>query len=140
MTASIFAVVQLAGEMISYARTMKNATKEQKQLQADAAEVDWILTQLQCRVEEADPGKDWFKTVRLLAQPGGAFDQYAQALESLKHSEKDTSTFGGRIIHSVTWKFRKEDVERALMSIERVKSSADLALSNDLLCVLLYDV
>ena len=133
LTANIIAVLQLTAEVISYANSVKGANKEQRTLEAEAASVYGILMQLKLRVQDADKEKDWFKTVRILGEPDGALDQYEKALQRLKRSVKDTSTVGGKIVNSLTWKFRKEDVERALRSIERVKLTANLALTNDLL-------
>jgi hypothetical protein len=135
LAASIVQILELTAKLVSYLNSIKNASKEQRALEAEAASVYGVLVQLKRRVEDADEDKDWFKTVRILGEPNGALDQYDKALQKLRSKVKDTSTIGGKIVHSVTWKFRKDDVEAVLQSIERVKLTANLALTNDLLYV-----
>jgi hypothetical protein len=135
LAASIVQVLELTAELVRYLNSVKNANKEQRTLEAEAASVYGVLVQLKRRVEDADEEKDWFKTVRVLGEPNGALDQYDGALQKLQSKVKDTSTVSGKIVHAVTWKFRKDDVEGVLASIERVKLTANLALTNDLLYV-----
>ena len=135
LAASIVQILELTATLVSYLNSVENASKEQKALEAEAAAVYGVLVQLKRRVEDADEDKDWFKTVRILGEPNGALGQYDTALQKLQSKVKDTSTIGGKIAHSVTWKFRKDDVEAVLQSIERVKLTANLALTNDLLYV-----
>lgn len=136
--ASIIAIIQLTTSLVDYIGTVKNASKEQKQLKDEAASAYGVLFRVYLQVQKANGDEAWYETVRQLLTPSGAFGQYLLALERLGDVAKDRKTLGGRVVNALSWKFRKDDVEQVLKSIDRVKSSANLALSNDTLYVIAW--
>ena len=135
--ASVIAVIELAAklttELLSYIQSVKDATKEQKSLAREAASAYSLLISLQFRVDEAGNDEKWLNTVRMLGTSDGVLDLYCQALVSLKPAAKEPTSTMGRAKSSLTWRFKRENVKRTLEMLERVKSSATLALQNDLL-------
>ena len=80
-------------------------------------------------MEAEDEG---FKTFRALAGAGGAIDQCKESLEKLRSKTHNDKASGiEKIGRNFTWHFGKDEINEALTNVERLKSSLDLALTND---------
>ncbi|MCJ1378973.1 hypothetical protein MMC17_002072 [Xylographa soralifera] len=131
LTASIIAVLQLTGTVVSYLNDVKEASKERAQVAVEASMVYSLLTSLKYRVEDANPNEAWYTAVRMLGEENGALDQYQTALKLLA-SKLDTRN-GTKIGRALMWKFDKVEIVGILSKIERVKSLISVALTSDLL-------
>lgn len=134
VAASIIAIIQISQELVDYIRSVTNASKDKKKLVYRSLEAHGVLTQLQSQVEKAREDEEWFRTVSLLDAPNGPLEQYRQALNEIS-TLPNTKTLPEKLASAITWKFTKENVERALAAIERFKSTASLAITNDILFV-----
>ena len=135
MAASIAALLDLTGKVLSYLNNVKEAGAERTKCATEAATLYALLTTLKYRIE-ANSGDPWFTAIRSLGTENGPLDQFKAAIELLASKLKPE---GGikKIGHALTWTFDKAEINGILSRIERLKSLVNLALANDLLCVLL---
>ncbi|KAK3707030.1 hypothetical protein LTR37_012362 [Vermiconidia calcicola] len=131
MIASIIAIAELTATLIEHLRTATKATEEQRTLKNEANSVLGILTQLESQVRKATGSEDWFRTVQFLGVQNGPLDQYHLSLKKLTNLTKDRDSVGSKFVGAITWRYRKEDVERTIQSMRYFISMANLALSND---------
>jgi hypothetical protein len=135
VTASIIAILQLTvkvGEALSDA---KDASKDRSQFTADTSNLSNLLVDLLSRLDESsdDP---WHANVRTLGGKDGLLYQYRIALEGL--ANKISAGHGlKKTAKTILWKYIRDDAERILLRIERLKSLVQIALEMDHLSVLL---
>jgi hypothetical protein len=131
VTASIVAILQLSNKVIGYLNDVKDASKDRARCAIEASNLHSLLTNLRFRLEEGDVEASWFTAIRALAVEKGPLDQFKTALELLQ----DRMTMGrgtlGHVSKALVWKFQKEEMERILQSIERLKALAGIALQMD---------
>jgi hypothetical protein len=137
VTASIVAIVQLTFKVSEGLKDAKDASTDRSQFTADISNISKLLYNLLSRLDESsdDP---WQKNVRELGEKDGLIYQYRVALEQLK--DKMSTGHGiKKIAKTLLWKFIKEDAERIMTRIERLKSLVHIALEMDHLFVLLRE-
>jgi len=130
VTASVIAVLQLTGVVISYLNDIKDAPKECQQCTIEACNLQSLLISLRYRLEQGQRGDPWFTTVRTLNAENGPLDQYKQALEQLQ-SKVDVGNSTNRIKRRLVWKFNKAEVADILARMERLKNHVNIVLNND---------
>ena len=132
ITASIPALIELASNLISFLYRVKNASSEQTKLRNEVVIVSGLLTALDMRRKDMRADDEGFATMRALAVKGGAVDQCKESLERLMGKTDNDNVSGiERFGRNLTWHFRRIEVNEALTSVERLKSSLSLALTND---------
>jgi hypothetical protein len=139
LTASIIAVLQLTSTLTTYINEMRNAAKDQAKVAVEASNLYNLLTTLRFRVEEARSDDPWFHQVKLLGIENGPLDQYKDALETIV-DKLPSPRKGDQIKSALLWKFTKGEVDNIWARMERLKSLVNCALTNDLLCVYMYQV
>jgi hypothetical protein len=131
ITASIAAILQLSSKVIGYLNDVKDAPKDRARCAIEATNLHSLLTNLRFRLEGGDASTSWATALRGLAIENGPFDQFKQSLQLLQ----DRLTGGSRMLQPLTdvliWKFKKEEVERILQSMERLKTLVIVALQMD---------
>ena len=133
-TASIIAVLQLTTSILSFVNDLKNRPKELEQLAIEASSLYCLLTQLRFRLDDAGAHTDdpWFTSVRALGVNNGPLDQYKVALERLQEKLRPASSGGLRKLgDKLHWASSKDDIDKALLRIERLKSLVVIALEMD---------
>ncbi|KAF3031163.1 hypothetical protein E8E12_000410 [Didymella heteroderae] len=129
VTASIVAILQLTvkiGEALSDA---KDASNDRSQFTADTSNLSNLLVALLSRLDESsdDP---WHANVRELGGKDGLIFQYRIALERL--TDKISASHGlNKTAKTLLWKYIRDDAERILLRIERLKSLVQIALELD---------
>lgn len=131
-TASIAAVLQLTGTVLSYLNDVNNASKDRAKIAIEASIVYSLFTALKYRLEEADPTDPWYRGVRSLGVDDGPLDQFKTALELLASKLAPGNNFK-KFGRTLMWTFTKQEVADILSKIERLKTLVNLALANDLL-------
>ena len=132
ITASIPALIELASKLITFLYRVKNASSEQTKLRNEVAMVSGLLAALDMRQKDMKADDEGFATMRALAVEGGAVDQCKESLERLRGKTGDDSVSRmERFGRDLAWHFKKDEVNEALTSLERLKSSLGLALTND---------
>jgi hypothetical protein len=131
ITASIVALLQLSNKVIGYLNDIKDAPKEHAKCAVEATNLHSLLTNLRYRLEDENADTPWFTTIRALAIEKGPLDQFKQILELLQ--DRMTGGIGHfrQFRDALLWKFKKEEVDRILQSMERLKTLVGVALQMD---------
>lgn len=129
--ASVIALIQITQSLLNYLISVKSASKEQTRLAAEAAAALSLLIQLDDRVKEAKSGDIWLTSVAALGAANGPLAQYHGSLQRLAPMLAESRTFGGEMVHALTWTFKKDDIQDLFRCIESVKSTVAIALSSD---------
>jgi hypothetical protein len=131
IAASIIAILQLSNKVIGYLNDVKEASKEHARCAVEAANLHSLLTNLRYRLEDADADTPWFTAIRALAVDKGPFDQFKQTLELLSNRMAGGADHLGKFREALMWKFKKEEMDRMLLSMERLKTLVVIALQMD---------
>jgi hypothetical protein len=132
MSASIFAIMQLAQSVAGYLNDVKDASKEQVSIATEISSVNALLTPLKYRVKDAQSRDPWFVEVQRLGIKGGPLDQFESTLKHLKSKVEPVDGLK-KAVRLLTWTFNKTEVSAMLSRIDRVKTLVILALANDTL-------
>ena len=132
MTASIIATIQLASTVAGYLNTIHGATDDQARLTIEATSALTLLTAMRYRVESVAPSDPWFAHVRVLGIENGLIDQFKNALERIR-SKIEPGRGIEKAMKTLMWPLKRAEVAEILLLIERLKTSINLALSNDTL-------
>jgi hypothetical protein len=129
-TASIIAVVQIAGSVITYLKDVKDAPKECRKCMVEISNSNTLLLELDLHLSESSSQEPWYAEVRALRVKDGPLDQYNQALQHLLTKVEPKSKIR-KLANVLTWNFIKEDVAGILTRMERLKSLVSIALEMD---------
>jgi hypothetical protein len=135
ITASVAALLSLIGQIVSYAKLVKDAPKERATILREASSLNGLLVTLENIIAEAE--RTQWLTLRAmadLATPSGPLSQCKLARQALL---KLTPSYGiHKAVQRITWKFSKEEVVELLSQMERVKTLMGIALEIDHMFVL----
>ena len=131
LSASIVAVLQITGKLLSYLNDVRNTTKDQAQLAVEASNVYGLLASLRFRVEQSKAHDPWLSAVHNLGTENGPLDQAKEALERLV-SKAEPCEGIQRLGKQLKWKFEKSEMRDILNKIERIKTLVNIALTDDL--------
>jgi hypothetical protein len=130
ISASIVAILQLAGTVVQYLNDVRGAPDDRRRLLGEISSTIGVLYTLKDQAERTQWGNPWSNTMRSLNQPTGPLEQFKTALEQLvckllpvKGLKKVETAF--------SWPFQKGEIKTILNSIERQKTLFILALQND---------
>lgn len=132
ISASITALLQVTGTIISYLRDVQGAPNDRTNFIIEISGLNGILPILQQRVEQAKLGDPWFTAVLKLGVTNGPLDQLKSHLDRLAVKLKPVEGFKD-VGKRLTWAFDKTEVVDTLSKIERTKTLVALALTDDLL-------
>lgn len=90
ISASIIAVLQLAGTVIQYINDVKEAPRERLNLRDEISSASWTLHMLGERLGQADPDPIWFSSIQSLEGPAGPINQYKQLLDQIGFQASST--------------------------------------------------
>jgi len=126
--ASIIAVVQIAGSVITYLNDVKNAPKECRKCVVEISNSNTLLLKLDLWLSESNSEDPRY--VEALATKDGPLDQYKQALQHLL-TKVEPKNKVQKLANVLTWNFIKEEVAGVLARMERLKSLVSIALEMD---------
>jgi hypothetical protein len=131
VTASIIAILQLSNKVIGYLNDVKDAAKERQRCAIEVTNLQSLLMNLRFCVEESDPKTQWFDRIKELAKKDGPLDQFKEVLQLLQ--DKMTGATGrlGQFREVLVWKLKKEEVDRVIGVLERLKTLILAALEMD---------
>jgi hypothetical protein len=129
VAASVIAVVQIAGSVITYLSDVKNSPNECKKCLIEVSSSITLLLKLK-DLSESGSTEPWYTAVEALAVKDGPLDQYKLALEHLiaKVGPKNGVR---KLANVLMWNFVKEEVASILARIERLKTLISIALEMD---------
>jgi hypothetical protein len=135
VAASIIAIVQITGTLISYLNDVKDAPKECSNCMIELSHSTTLLLQLRGRVSESKSEDPWYVNVQTLDVENGPLYQYKRSLDDLLEKVK-TSSKMRKAVNALLWPWIKEDVARLFAKLERLKSLVNITLELDNLLVL----
>jgi hypothetical protein len=130
VAASVIALVQIAGSVITYLNDVKDAPKECKKCMVEVSNSNTLLLKLNLRLIETSSQEPWYAEVQALGVKDGPLDQYKQALQHLLAKVNPTNKMR-KLANTLMWTFVKEEVASVLARTERVKSLVSIALEMD---------
>jgi hypothetical protein len=131
VTASIIAILQLSSKVIGYLNDVKEASKDRARCAIEATNLHSLLTNLRFRLEEGDVSTSWFTAIRGLNTENGPLDQFKEALQLLQDRMIERKSRFGQAVNVLTWKFKKEEIDPILQTMERLKTLVGIALQMD---------
>lgn len=132
VAASIIAVLQLTGKLVSYLNDVKDAPKERTRCAREASGFYSMLVTLRYDLEDCDPAEPWFQAMRSLGSLGGPLDSMKVLLEALVEKiDNETDTTRRKFKGMIVWKFDKEEIANLLTRLERLRAMVQLALQRD---------
>jgi len=130
VTASIIALLQLSGVVISYLKDVKDASKDCQNILLEIGNARCLLQVLNDLITgSAQPS--YLAAARSLAAIHGPLDQFRSLLERLSQKIVTPANSFAKAAKVLTWSLKKDEVKDLLSTIERLKSLFGLALQND---------
>lgn len=126
VTASVIAILEATTSVISFLNQVKDAPKERNKVKLEAAALYSLLTQLNCRVDEAGSHEAWYVSVKALNYEHGPLDLYKTSLKELQ-TKMSNKKFGT----AIQWPRIKNDITALLSTMERLNSLVTVALEMD---------
>ncbi|KAK5127530.1 hypothetical protein LTR85_006869 [Meristemomyces frigidus] len=130
VSASIIAVLQLAGSVLSYLKSVHDAPKECEHFAQETTNLHSLLVKLLARLQEPDSAQEWYREVRWLAVSDGPLDQCKTALAKLD-SKLAPAKGVAKLTRPLLWKLIRADVNGAMARTERLKTLTQIALQMD---------
>lgn len=130
--ASIIAVLEVSGKVLSHIRSAKGATKERKRLRDEVQACDDILQQLQDDADESDKDAACSEKITALEKPGAPLDRLHVTLTMIKEKLERSSKSESRlkdVVAPLKWPFDEKEVDKLLVALEREKTLLGLALT-----------
>jgi hypothetical protein len=130
ISASIIAVLQLAGTVVQYLNAVKAASQDRQRLLDELISVSGALYLLKARAEQSQCYNSGTLMVESLGGLTGPLDQCQMALKRL--AAKLAPGHGIRKLgKEMAWPLQKAEIKEILDVIERQKSLFIMALNND---------
>ena len=120
VTASIIAVLQLTGDVITYLRGIKGTPKECRKCMVEISNSNTLLFKLDLHLSESSSEEPWYTEVQALAVKDGPLDQYKLSLQRLLAKVRPTNRMR-KLANTLVWTFVKE-MAGILARTERLKS------------------
>lgn len=131
LLASVESLADGAFKVVAFINTIKDGGKQRMRLLAELNSLWMILKLLESHfdTEEVAISEPWLKTIGILAEEGGIFDQIDHALDDL-NSRLQPRTGHRKILQTVRWPFEKAEVEALVAHVGRLKGAVDTALNS----------
>jgi hypothetical protein len=152
ITASIVAVLQIAGTVVTYLNDVKDASSDRNQILVELSLTRGLLFSLKDLAERPPPymanswskdGNDdaeaeaWDAAISKLGGLRGPLEQYRSTLDKLatKLAPSAGNGLSRRVGKALTWPFVRKEVDDTLKTMERLKSLIVLVLQRDYMYV-----
>ena len=131
ISGTMVALFQLTGSILSFLSSVRNASSEQKKLRDEVITVIGLLKMMEMRLEAMKADDEGCQTIRVLAE-SSVLDRCKEILEELIGKTDNDKVSGIKNLgKNFTWHFGKTEVNKTLMSVERLKTLLNLASMND---------
>lgn len=131
LLASIESLADGAFKLVSVINTIKQGGKQRLRLFTELNSLWMVLKLLEGHFdsEEQNLNEQWLKTVNLLDEDGGIFDQVSAVFESL--TDRLQPKVGHRkVMQTLRWPYDKSEVEELIAQLERMKNTVSLAYNS----------
>lgn len=130
LLASIEGLIGGAFKTVSFLKTMKDGGKDRSRILSELIALRTVLADLMehlnSDVEHHDP---WLKTVAILDEDDGVFDQLAVIFEKLDNRLKP-KTGHRKMLQTIRWPFDKTEIEVLVDQLERLKGSIHISITS----------
>ena len=135
VTASIIAVIQISGAVVSicyeYRSAVKGAFKAAIRITEEVKSLQDVLERLLKLVElETARGSSSLPTLRPLTEPGGALLRCQEDLSALR-DRLGSVQHGNLLMKTLKWPLTERDVEKTIERLSIIKGTISLALITD---------
>lgn len=131
ISGTIVALFQLTGSILAFLSSVRNASSEQNKLRNEVITVIGLLKMMEMRLEAMKADDQGCLTIRVLAE-SGVLDRCKESLKELiGKTDNDKASGIEKFGRNFTWHFEKTEVNKTLMSVERLKTLLNLASMND---------
>ena len=131
LIASIESLADGAFKLVSFINTIKEGGRQRLRLFTELNSL-WMVLKLvegQFHLEDEKPSEPWLRTIEVLDQDGGVFDQMQSCFENLT-TRLQPRTGHRKTMQTLRWPFDKSDVEAQIALLERLKGSVNLAFTS----------
>lgn len=131
LLASIESIADGAFKIVAFINTIREGGKQRLRLFTELNSLWMVLKLLESHfdTEEGDLGEPWLKTIALLDEDNGVFDQIQSTFDDLT-DRLQPKTGHRKVIQTIRWPFDKSDVEALVIRLERLKGSVNFALNS----------
>ena len=131
LLASVESLAEGAFKLVAFVNTIKEGGKQRLRLFTELNALWMVLIVLggHLKWEEEELSEPWFKTIAMLDDEDGIFDQIQAAFDNLT-SRLQPKTGHRKVLQTLRWPFDKAEVEALVAHLERLKSSLDLAMNS----------
>ena len=131
LLASIESLADGAFKTICFINTIKEGGKQRLRLFTELNSLWMVLKLLQGHFESEgeELNESWLKTIAVLNDDDGVFDQIQDAFDNLM-GRLQPRVGHRKAFQTLRWPFEKPEVEALVDSLERLKSSVSLALNS----------
>ena len=136
IAASVTALATATFQVVKFLESMKDGGNDRLRITGEVNGLWMTLKLLEGQFESTKPNDEvWLKGVRMLQEPKGIFDQISEIIQELQAKLKPR-TGARKALQTLRWPvIDKDDVERTIAHLERIKSSLSLILSNSSLAI-----
>jgi hypothetical protein len=105
ITANILTILQLSATVTKYLKDVKESSGDRRRVGDEIRSSVCLLEMLKDRMEDAEDGPSWCRSIATLNTLRGPLDQFKQALESLVSKLAPNHRF-----KKMTWPFDKVEI------------------------------
>ena len=131
LLASVESLAEGAFKVVAFVNTIKEGGKQRLRLftELNALWMLLILLETHFKSEEEEISEPWLRTIAMLDEEDGVFDQIQAALDNLT-SRLQPKTGHRKVLQTLRWPFDKPEVEALVVHLERLKNSLNLAMNS----------
>lgn len=131
LLASISSLADGAFKIVSFINTIKEGGKQRLRIFTELISLWMVLKLLESHFEPEDGplSEPWLKTIAILDEDDGIFDQIQAAFNDLT-SRLQPKTGHRKLVQTLRWPFDKSEVETLIAHLGRLKTSLNLALNS----------
>lgn len=131
LLASVESLADGAFKIVAFINTIKDGGKQRMRLLTELNSLWMILKLLESHfeTEEEVVSEPWLKTINILAEESGVFDQIDRAFDELSTRLQPRSGHR-KILQTLKWPFDKPEVDNLVAQVGRLKGAIDTALNS----------
>ena len=132
LASSITSLVEFSFKIVKYLEGIKEGGKDRRRLNDEVISLWMSLRTLEAQAarETVDHDDAWLESIQTLAEPNGIFEQIRTSLNQIATKLTSTSaSLPAKVMLTLRWPLDKEEVDRIITRIDRLKNSVILALS-----------
>ena len=129
--ASVVSLADATFKIIAFINTITEGGKQRMQLFAELNSLWMAIKMLEASIisPEEELSEAWKKTISILDENDGIFDQIQTACDELEERLKPKQGHR-KVMQTLRWPFEKKDVDYWTERLERLKTSANLVLTS----------